>query len=200
MRDPRLDYVALGHIHKPQNLNEGAHPPVIYPGSIERVDLGEAEDKKYFIVAEVQRGSTQVSWRELKEVRPFVDRFARFEASDNEADITAELLKKLPATEDLEDAIVRLVVEYPRDWEASIDDAALRRHAEGAFEFHLVHRPQAEARLRLPGDASLGSLGPLELLDKYWASTHTDPGEQEALKRLAAEIVRDSSGTTLGAS
>ena len=34
MRDPRLDYVALGHIHKPQNLNEDGHPPVIYPGSI----------------------------------------------------------------------------------------------------------------------------------------------------------------------
>ena len=24
VRDPRLDYVALGHIHKPQNLNEKA--------------------------------------------------------------------------------------------------------------------------------------------------------------------------------
>ncbi len=23
VKDPRLDYVALGHIHKPQNLNEG---------------------------------------------------------------------------------------------------------------------------------------------------------------------------------
>ena len=32
VRDPRLDYVALGHIHKPQDLNEGGHHPVIYPG------------------------------------------------------------------------------------------------------------------------------------------------------------------------
>ena len=29
--DPRLDYVALGHIHKFQNLNPDAAPPVIYP-------------------------------------------------------------------------------------------------------------------------------------------------------------------------
>ena len=48
VKDPRLDYVALGHIHKPQNLNENAHPPVIYPGSIERVDFGEVEDDKLY--------------------------------------------------------------------------------------------------------------------------------------------------------
>ncbi len=51
VRDPRLDYVALGHIHKSQNLNENAHPPVIYPGSIERVDFGEAADDKFFVIA-----------------------------------------------------------------------------------------------------------------------------------------------------
>ena len=47
VRDPRLDYVALGHIHQFQDLNEGAQPPVIYPGSIERVDFGERNDKRH---------------------------------------------------------------------------------------------------------------------------------------------------------
>ena len=58
VKDPRLDYVALGHIHKPQDVNQGAHPPVIYPGSIERVDFGEAADDRFFIVADVARGKT----------------------------------------------------------------------------------------------------------------------------------------------
>ena len=66
VRDPRLDYVALGHIHKPQNLNENAHPPVIYPGSIERVDFGEVDDDKFFVIAHVERGRTKVEWRKLK--------------------------------------------------------------------------------------------------------------------------------------
>ena len=60
VRDPRLDYVALGHIHKAQDLNQNAHPPVIYPGSIERVDFGEAADDKFFVIAEVTRGKTEV--------------------------------------------------------------------------------------------------------------------------------------------
>ncbi len=75
VRDARLDYVALGHIHKPQDLNENAHPPVIYPGSIERVDFGEAGDDKFFIIAEVEKGNTKVEWRQLTGVRPFIDRF-----------------------------------------------------------------------------------------------------------------------------
>ncbi|MCK6585191.1 MAG: exonuclease subunit SbcD, partial [Anaerolineales bacterium] len=28
VKDKRLDYVAMGHIHKPQDVNEGHHPPV----------------------------------------------------------------------------------------------------------------------------------------------------------------------------
>src|SRR4030042_6558946 len=71
VKDPRLDYVALGHIHKSQNLNEKAHPPVIYPGSIERVDFGEAGDDKFFVIAHLERGKCRVDWRKL-EGRPFV--------------------------------------------------------------------------------------------------------------------------------
>jgi len=82
VRDPRLDYVALGHIHKPQDLNPDAHPPVIYPGSIERVDFGEAQDDKFFVVAEVNKGVSEVEWRQLKHIRPFIDLAYRLESPD----------------------------------------------------------------------------------------------------------------------
>ena len=45
VKNPKFSYVAMGHIHKPQDVNEGNQPPVIYPGSIERVDFGEAKEK-----------------------------------------------------------------------------------------------------------------------------------------------------------
>lgn len=188
VKDPRLDYVALGHIHKPQNLNEGGHPPVIYPGSIERVDFGEVEDEKYFVIARVARGRTEVEWRQLDGIRPFVDRFVRLESQEG---VTDQLLRALPSPEEIEGAIVRLVLEYPRDWEALIDEAALREHTAGCFEFQLVKRPQIETRIRLPGDQAVGSLSPLELLDLYWRASHTDPGEIEALTELAAEVIQD---------
>lgn len=193
VRDPRLDYVALGHIHKAQNLNENAHPPVVYPGSIERVDFGEAADDKFFVIAHVARGHTEVEWRKLADVRPFIDRFVRLEPSDALEDgaVRQRLLAALPAQEALRDAVLRLVIEYPRDMETVLDENALRQYAADAFEFHLIKRPQVENRARLPQDLSLGSLTPLELLEKYWRAANMDPTESEALQTLAKEVIEE---------
>lgn len=192
VRDPRLDYVALGHIHKAQNLHEEAHPPVVYPGSIERVDFGEAADDKFFVIAHVTRGQTEVEWRRLENVRLFIDRFVRLELADGAVDgaVRQRLLEALPEKTALRDAILRLVVEYPRDLELQLDEKTLREHAEAAFEFHLVKRPQMDARVRLPQDQALGSLTPLELLEIYWRTVHIEPSESEALQALAKELLQ----------
>jgi exonuclease SbcD len=199
LKKQQLDYVALGHIHKPQNLNGPGpdpkdstpymHPPVIYPGSIERVDFGEAKDEKFFIIAEVEKGQTQVEWRKLSGVRPFIDRRAVLKTSEN---VTEKLIFALPKAEKLQDAIVRLTVEYPREWDTLIDDAALRKYAENAFEFHLVKRPQFESRIRIPDGQVVSSLSPLDLLDQYWKAAKVDKAEDiGALQKLAQEILSE---------
>ncbi|MBN1535994.1 MAG: exonuclease SbcCD subunit D [Anaerolineales bacterium] len=188
VRDPRLDYVALGHIHKPQDLNPGGHPPVIYSGSIERIDFGEVDDEKFFVIADVEKGNTIVNWRKLDHIRPFVDRFLRLK---NQEGITEQLITALPSKKKMEGAIVRLTLEYPRDWESLIDEASIREYASAAFEFHLVKKPHMETRIRLPQDQSIGSLSPLDLLEKYFLANHIEPGEIEDLKKLAAEILNE---------
>jgi exonuclease SbcD len=188
VRDPRLDYVALGHIHKGQNLNEGSHPPVIYPGSIERVDFGEAADDKFYVVAKVERGHTVVEWRKLTGIRPFIDRHLILKSQE---DVTGQLMKALPNSAKMKDAIVRLVLEYPRDWEALIDEATLREYAATAFEFHLIKRPMVEARARLAQGEGVSSLTPLELLDVYWRASHITQAEQESLQKLAQQIMEE---------
>lgn len=195
VRDPRLDYVALGHIHKPQNLNENNHPPVIYPGSIERVDFGEAGDDKFFVLARVERGNTEVEWRQLAGIRPFFDRYVVLDSTEQ---IDRRLRESLPSPEQLADAIVRLTVEYPRDWEPMIDDAALRDYAKDAFEFHLVKHPQSEARVRLPDDQAIGSMSALELLDLYWKASHTGEEDIEALNQLASKVIAAVENRTEG--
>ena len=189
VKDPRLDYVALGHIHKRQDLNENAHPPVVYSGSIERVDFGEIDDDKFFVLAHIQRGRTEVEWRQLTDIRPFVDRSIQL---DSQEDINARILDILPPPEELSGAIVRLTIEYPLEWEAIIDEAALREHTDAAFEFHLAKRPQRETRIRLPDDQLAGGLTQLELLDIYWRARHTDSDDRQALSRLAKDIIADS--------
>ena len=185
VRDKRFDYVALGHIHKAQNLHEDAHPPVIYPGSIERVDFGEAGDKKYFVIAYVERGKTEVSWHEISG-RTFVDRY--IEITRREA-FQEQLYEALAPEDELMDAVVRLTVAYPRTWEADIDEQALYRFTGQAFEFHFVRRPQMDARLRLPEGQMVSSLSPLELLEKYWKTLNIDDEEAKELQNLAVELL-----------
>jgi hypothetical protein len=70
-----------------------------------------------------------------------------------------------------------------------IDEPALHRYVESAFDFHLVKHPQIEARIRLPADQAISSLGPLELLDQYWRTTRAD--DADALQKLAKEIIEE---------
>ena len=194
VRNPDLDYVALGHIHKHQNLTSDQKdapddpPPVVYPGSIERVNFGEAGDDKFFVIAKIGRGYAKVDWRQLKNIRPFVDRHLKLESSEG---ITGQLRKVLSPLAQLKDAIVRLVLEYPREWEAMIDEAALREMAADAFEFHLVKRPQIDVRVRLPDGQLAGSMSSLELLEIYWKANHLSPDDVEYLKPLAEAIVQE---------
>ncbi|NIW44020.1 MAG: exonuclease subunit SbcD [Gammaproteobacteria bacterium] len=186
VKDSRLDYVAMGHIHKPQDLNKGSHPPVVYPGSIERVDFGEAKDEKYFVVAEVEKGNTTYQWREIEGIRKFIDRSLVLESNEN---VTQQIRQVLPSLEEMEGAVVRLSLEYPRDWESLIDDAALREITAGAFEFHLVKRPKMDTRIRIPEDQNVGSLSSIELLDLYWKSAHVESADIGQLMSLAKEVI-----------
>ena len=198
VKDPRLDYVALGHIHKPQNLNgpgpdaqdrsQYQHPPVIYPGSIERVDFGEAGEDRFYITADVQPGHSEVRWRKLEGVRPFVQAYLKLTSADQ---VTAQLKAALPGARKLKDAIVKLTVEYPRDFEKLINEPELREHTSTAFEFHLVRRPQIENRARLAVGQNIASLTPLELLEKYWQASHTGKTEMEELQSLAGQVVNE---------
>jgi DNA repair protein SbcD/Mre11 len=188
VKDPRFDYVALGHIHKSQNLNPDAHPPVIYPGSIERVDFNEARDKKNYVIAHIERGKTDIEWHPIEGIRPFLDRYLRLEEQEG---INEKIRQALPEPDKMQGAIFRLILEYPRDWEASINEAILRELTKDCFEFHLVKRPQVETRIRIPGNQTIGSLSALDLLDLYWKSNQIDPLEAKALNQLAKDVIRN---------
>jgi exonuclease SbcD len=185
VKDPRLDYVALGHIHKAQDVNLGNQPPVVYPGSIERVDFGEANDDKFFVLAEIKKGKTTYEFRKLQG-RRFVDRSVKIETGE---DLMEKVLAVLPPADQIKDSVFRLIVEYPRSLDAFLDEAAIRARCIEAFDFHLLRRPHEEARLRLAADESIASLSPLKMLDLYWDTINQHPNESQALKELAATII-----------
>ncbi len=100
-------------------------------------------------------------------------------------------MSALPAAGVLDGAIVRLTVDYIREWDTLIDEPALRRYAEAAFEFHLIKHPKIEARIRLPANQTVSSLSPLELLDQYWRASHAEDNEADTLQKMAKEIIEE---------
>lgn len=187
VKNPKLNYVAMGHIHKPQDVNEGHQPPVVYPGSIERVDFGEAKEERFFVIADVEAGrDTEVEWIQLTGVRKFIDRRTSLTSGE---ETTNQLKQALPSPKEMSGAIIRLVVDYPREWDTLIDEPALRKYAADAFEFHFVKRPQIESRARIDEGQGVSSLSPMDLLGQYFNAAKAENAEE--LKKLAQEIISE---------
>ena len=183
--NPRFDYVALGHIHRHQDLNLGSHPPVVYPGSIERVDFGEVNEEKGFVIAQIEKDHTTYQWRKLP-IRKFIDRSVTL---IDELNVNDKIIAAMPSQEELKDAIVRLKITYPQGFEVLIDETRLHTYAKDAFEFKLHKISVSEARSRLPDGQVTSSLSPLELLDWFWKEKHEDEGERERLQNLAQDLI-----------
>ncbi len=191
LKHPRLAYTALGHIHKYQDLNAGNQPPVVYAGSIERVDFGEVNDEKGFVIATVEPGKpTRIERRVLKG-RKFIDRQVQLDTAE---DIMNKLPGVFPPEDELDGAIFRLIMDYPRSIESMINEADIREKAASAFEFHLVRHPRAEARSRLADSQGISSMNRDEQLDAYWKSLRVDEDERETLNQMAKSIFSTSIG------
>lgn len=185
--DPAFSYTALGHIHLFQDLNEGQQPPVIYPGSIERVDYGEYKEKKGFILAEVENHHTEYTFRELHTRRMYN---LSFEAKDA-GTLQEDLLDLLPSEEKAKDAMIRLVVTYPHEFESMINERELRKRVEGALDFQFKRKPVYQARMRIQSK-NISSLTPQDLLTAYCQITKTSDAETKALCSFAEEIFTES--------
>ncbi|MCP5094998.1 MAG: exonuclease SbcCD subunit D [Chloroflexi bacterium] len=188
VNNKKIDYVALGHIHKHQSLHaKDAHPPIVYPGSIERIDFGEIREKKGFVLAEISRGDTLWEFATLK-TRRFLDFTIEPRDADN---FMADVMEKLPDVNEVEGAICRVQVRYPRDWEPLLDESAIAERFKSALSFQILKHRDIEKRARLGDTLAVESLTPQELLSIYWDSTGLEQKEAEAMQLLAKEVLGD---------
>jgi exonuclease SbcD len=183
LADPTWDYVALGHIHRHQELNGGQHPPIVYCGSLERIDFGEEKEVKGFVVAEVQRGTAAWEFHPVA-ARPFVT--IRADVRD-QAEPLAVLLEAI-AGHDVADAVVRVIVQARPEQEGLLRDADIRQALEEAYYVASISKEIERAYRQRLGGESPEELTPAELLARYLESKETPPERIETLLQYAEEI------------
>jgi len=175
---PDFDYVALGHVHRHQNLNPSNEPPIIYPGSIERVDFSEEKEDKGYVMVELQRGSTKWEFCPLP-VRAFCT--INVDVA-NAADPQATLIKAI-AKKNIADAVVRLIYKLRCDQIDLIDNAALHLALSSAHSYTIQPELISQlARPRLPQLDASSSIDPLEALKTYLDN-------REDLKDITAQMM-----------
>jgi exonuclease SbcD len=185
LADPRWDYIALGHIHKHQVLNPDRYPPVVYSGSLERIDFGEEDQEKGFCWVDLAREKT--TWRFVPvEARPF--HTLRVDAREA-PDPTAAVLTELEGSS-FEGAIVRVIVQMQTEQEAALREREVEQALKMAAHTSLVREVEAEVRARL-GDLEPQALTPLELIDRYFQSREVEQERLDALLAKAEELLQD---------
>lgn len=189
LADPRWDYVALGHIHKHQNLTTGRDdvPPVVYSGSIERIDFGEEGDTKGFCWVELARDNTTWSFEKL-DARPFVTLKADLRKDMDPTRTVVDLVAKY----NLNQAVVRVLLDLTPETEARFHEPTVRDALRTAGTFYIaVIRKDVEQPERARLGASPEGLTPTELLERYLISKEVLPGRRDQLLEAAKEIMND---------
>ena len=158
-----FDYVALGHVHKHQNLNPSNDPPVVYPGSIERVDFSEEKEDKGYILLKVE--PKKVDWQFCPvPARPFLT--IELDVSEKE-DPLEEVLQAI-SQEEITDKVVRLIYKLRSQQLDLINTTAIDRALQTAHSHSI--RPELVSQLARPRLPELGvgnTLNPMEALTTY---------------------------------
>ena len=187
---PQLDYVALGHVHRHQRL--GDDPPVVYSGSLERVDFGEEDDEKGFCVVELDPerpvGRRVVSFRfQPVEARRFTT--VSVTVPDEDLDPTGTVVRAIGA-HDVWDAIVRVLIEVSGELAGHIRDNEVRAALEGAHYVATISKNvAADLTTRLP--AGTAALRPRDALELYLKGRGVEADRMERLLRHADKMMEE---------
>jgi DNA repair protein SbcD/Mre11 len=198
LRPELFDYVALGHHHVAQILDHAT--PIVYPGSLQRVDFGEEKEEKGFYSATLDparpRGQRVVGEPEFHPV--WARRFVTVEVRPRQEDPTAEVVATIERAQ-VGDAIVRVIVRVSRQQQALLRLAEVRQalstgsgQALGGAHFvaYIKSELVEEARSgRLPPEVRVEALGPLEALGLYFEDRKMAAERREVLLRYARSLV-----------
>lgn len=199
---PAFDYVALGHIHKGQVLNE--HPPVIYSGSLDRLDFGDENDQKGFYLIEIDE-SVSADTDSEEDLASANDRKVRYrfqpvnsrrffslnlDIKPDDADPTSTLLRAIETDKDkIRDAVTRINITIPSNISGRLRDSEIRSAAREAYYLTISKDIMRESRQHM-GQGVLEGLTPEDAL-KAFLETKYSPERAKILLEYGQKLIRE---------
>ena len=192
LANPAYDYVALGHIHKYQDLNRDHHPPVVYSGSLERIDFGEEQEDKGFCIVSIEDDATMPQGRATAfEFVPVpARRFATIRlAVGADEDATEKIVAACTAA-DLDDCVVRVLYDLPAGYAIPIDLQRVRQALEPAYYIASIQPRFAPVERQRRSQVS-EELGLSDALDRYIDNSADLQEHRQELKTHALQLERE---------
>ena len=189
-----VDYAALGHIHRHQLIAEA--PPVVYAGSIHRVDFSEEDDPKGFCVVDIDSnlppGRRAVAWSfHPVWTRPFrtIKVTLRADEQDAMTPIEAQLVRA-----DVLNAVARVEIKTPAELAGDIDRPRIQQLLRQAGA-HIVSGVTVQVdtpdrtRTRLDRGMAIETLDVEQALTLYLEKTSVATDRRKVLLQAAREII-----------
>lgn len=180
-------YIALGHIHKPQVLNDDWHSGTFaaYSGSLDRVDFGEEGEAKGFYVFDLEHGRlaaepcfVPVNAREFLTVKVRADG----------ADPTAAVLGAI-AKAPVAGAVVRLQISAPREVYEEIDKRLVHGALEAAYDARVLPVFPDDAILTVRDPRFGEAMSEAKALEEYVRGDASLAGDADELLRIGRELI-----------
>jgi DNA repair protein SbcD/Mre11 len=178
-----FDYVAMGHIHKFQDLNKRSSPPVVYCGSVDRIDFSEKGEDKGFVLVELAKGAASYEFVSIP-----ARRFVEIDVDADVEDPTAKILAAI-ADRDVQDAVVKVLYHISQEKLPLVRESEIREALSPAFLVVSVtkdvQRDNQAVRNRLLNE----SLDPIQALEMFFDTKDDSRKRKSELMEYARPLI-----------
>jgi len=188
-----FNYVALGHLHKFQVLSE--RPPIIYSGSIERVDFGEEKEDKGFVLIDFNQANNKIktAWQFIKTpARKFLT--IKIKVGETDPNPTETILKQIEK-HNIDEAVVKIIIEISEEKQIEISESKIREKLSRAnFIAGIIKEIKSKERTQIKNGFSdeLSSLDTIGILEKYLDSKKVSKTHKQDLIKTAQKLIEET--------